>query len=343
MPSVLDSPSLSKEPMSFQRLQVGAHFLYQIEPADADGLPNAFFRKLIQDRTTSGGAYLSGRIYARPPRSSILGRGNFCKVWRGRNLDTGQLYAVKNLDSRSSQRECDVMLRLSAIEHPYIVTVLCIHHFHDVPLACAVLNLCTGGDLSAKIKSHQLEAEIYEHPPETSKWTMQIMLGIEYLHCRVGIIHMDIKPANILIDSEGCSQLADFGLSSYVDDTRTPRETRGTPGYVAPEVLRREQYDWRADIYSAGAVLWVLMRGGTREQLEPAPPNSAHLMLTYNDTDALCGDWLLLYAASESALATENNDVRSAMKLVIELTAKSPDARPSHEDILASPFLTYKR
>ena len=65
-------------------------------------------------------------------------------------------------------------------------------------------------------------------------------------------------------------------------------------------------------------------------------------MRAHNDTDALRGDWLLLYAAIESVhvLATADGDVRAAMELVIELTARSPDARPSHVKILVSLFLT---
>lgn len=326
-----------------KQLDILPTHIERIEAADADGIPNAFFRKLVQHQIKCGAASL-GRIFARPPRSAILGKGNFGKVWRGLDVNTGQMYAVKSLDSLSSRREYEIMLKLSTSTNPFVVRVFCVHHFEDVPIVCIVMNLCMQGDLSSKIllRRELLKDQDYIHPPQAASWMRQLFLGLNYIHLSVEILHRDIKPANILMTSDDCLQLADFGLSCVASDVSRlgySSDPIGTPGYVAPEVLLRELYDWRADIYSSGACMWVLLHGGEREQLEPAPPNSAHLMRTSHDTNVLSDDWLFLVEAIKDVLVTATGEVQAALQLTIELIARSPNVRPSHRQILASSFL----
>ncbi|OAE27477.1 hypothetical protein AXG93_3911s1600 [Marchantia polymorpha subsp. ruderalis] len=89
--------------------------------------------------------------------------------------------------------------------------------------------------------------------------------GLAYLHdeCSVRIIHMDVKPQNILLDADFFPKVADFGLSKMLDheDSGLLSGMRGTPGYLAPELLLRSQVSEKSDIYSFGIVLIELLTG----------------------------------------------------------------------------------
>ncbi|MBN1487882.1 MAG: DUF2791 family P-loop domain-containing protein, partial [Anaerolineae bacterium] len=91
--------------------------------------------------------------------------------------------------------------------------------------------------------------------------TLQVCRALQYIHSR-GIIHYDIKPANIRVTPEGRVKLMDFGLNKRVDmpDTTTSLP-RGTPAYVAPEVIRQELPDHRADLYALGVTLYEVTTG----------------------------------------------------------------------------------
>src|SRR5438270_659500 len=85
--------------------------------------------------------------------------------------------------------------------------------------------------------------------------------ALEYGH-RHNIVHCDVKPQNVLIDSEGRPKLVDFGISQTVAATAAFTSTvSGTAGYVAPEQLEGLPLDGRADVYSLGTVLYQMLTG----------------------------------------------------------------------------------
>uniref|UniRef100_A0A6C0C2J2 Protein kinase domain-containing protein n=1 Tax=viral metagenome TaxID=1070528 RepID=A0A6C0C2J2_9ZZZZ len=321
-------------------LETNIHYL---EPADEHGVPDAFFRKLLQHQANCGTGFF-GRIYARPPRAAVIGKGNSGIVWRGMDARDGHLYAVKNVDANTSKRECEIMQLLATCTPPFVVRVIGVHKFNDVPLASIVMNLCIHGDMLLKIQMRRenLKDKEYIYPAQSSLWTKQLFSCLEYLHLNLGIYHRDIKPGNILISSGDCLQLADFGVSCVSADlsmlNTNTSYIAGTPGYIAPEILASERYDWRADIYSSGACMWVLLCGGEKGQNDPAPPSNKHLMLTDGDTAALNEDWVFLVEAIERTLVSATGNFRAAMELIMQLVTRNPDARLCHSGIQACPF-----
>lgn len=125
-----------------------------------------------------------------------------------------------------------------------------------------VLELVTGGELFDKIVA---EGRLKE--PEARFYFTQLINGVEYCHGQ-GICHRDLKPENLLLDDKLNLKISDFGLSNFytapVDESNPVllHTTCGTPNYVAPEVLLDKGYDGKkADVWSMGVILYVLMAG----------------------------------------------------------------------------------
>ena len=99
-------------------------------------------------------------------------------------------------------------------------------------------------------------------------WAIELAQALAFLHqCKPPIIHRDLKPENILLADNGSIKLADFGLSKICqNEGRGQYQMTGETGtlqYMAPEVIRSEQYDSSVDLYSFALVLWFLIHGET--------------------------------------------------------------------------------
>jgi hypothetical protein len=169
---------------------------------------------------------------------------------------------------------------VAALDHPRIVSVYDVGRTEDGSFFF-VSKFIEGCNLAERIKvgplTHAEAAEIIAVVAE----------ALHHAHQR-GLVHRDIKPANILLDDAGHSLVADFGLAVHEDQQRDRAgEVSGTPGYMAPEQVRGEvhHFDGRTDIWSVGAVLYVLLTnrrpfaGDTTQSLfdeiehrEPKPP-----------------------------------------------------------------------
>lgn len=197
---------------------------------------------------------------------AAIGTGGAAEVWRAKDKKTGRSCAIKVLhkgaDSEVSSRFLAEAKVMNALQHPRIVNVF------DV-----------GRDegwywFAMDIHPHSLRDRIADGPvpPLTAlKWTHQLLAGLAAAHAR-GVIHRDVKPANVLINTGEHVVLADFGVARHRPED-VPHRTMGGAflgsfGYAAPE-QRKSARDVtpQADLYSVGAVLYAMVTGNNPADL----------------------------------------------------------------------------
>ncbi|MBC7434395.1 MAG: protein kinase, partial [Rubritepida sp.] len=149
------------------------------------------------------------------------------------------------------KREAQAAGRLN---HPHIVAVY--DYGEDAQAAWIAMELVEGGTLKDPLDRGD------RFPlPQTLRIMEQVLAALDYSHRR-GVVHRDIKPANIMLTADGQVKIADFGIARIENSAMTQVGTiMGTPAYMAPEQLRGEAVDSRADIWAAGVVLYQLLTG----------------------------------------------------------------------------------
>ncbi|MCG8653529.1 MAG: protein kinase [Pirellulales bacterium] len=185
----------------------------------------------------------------------FLGSGAFGQVWVGRDLNTGRGVAVKFYLHRGGvnwsllSREVKNLVQLSADRH--VVQVLEVGWDADPPYY--VMELVGGGSLEDLLRGGQPMSV-----NESVEMFRKICVGLNHCHGK-GVLHCDLKPANILLGEDNEPRLADFGQSRMSDD-QTP--TLGTLFYMAPEQADLQSTpDASWDVYAAGAILFRLLTG----------------------------------------------------------------------------------
>jgi len=289
------------------------------------------------------------------PVSSILGQGQYGKVWRARDRRTGVSYAIKNiavsvvgpLDAERKQRlvrmqmnECEVANHIQVKPHPCIVQFFGVQHFSGVNLYSVVMELCPHGDLIVALKASRKAARSagmpYTPPEQALHWLGQVFLGLEHLHKRMNILVRDLKPDNVVLNGRGHAKITDVGFARLGTDSEglwTFGIPPGSPGYVSPEILQNETYDSSADLYSFGVLCWVVLTGGNPSFKFPCPPYSE--IKSRIDYSVLFNDWQLLHQ-----IVRKPQDFKGAVALspagkdfVLGLTQRKPRDRLLHDGI----------
>src|SRR5262249_55959097 len=107
----------------------------------------------------------------------------------------------------------------------------------------------------------------------------EVAEALDYAH-RQGVIHRDVKPANVLLTSAAAAKLSDFGLSMLAEVGDDSGMIRGTPNYMSPEQCRARRLDHRTDLYSLGVVLYECVTGSTPFQGQPMSVIAQHASAT---------------------------------------------------------------
>ena len=189
-----------------------------------------------------------------------VGRGGMAVVYRAIAPDSGQAVAIKLMlgdllgDPRFRkrfQREAEVLQRL---RHPAIVPILDHGEHNGQPYL--VMPYLTGGTLANQLTRGAL-------PPASAALLAPIAAALDAAH-RQGVIHRDVKPANILFDAAFRPYLTDFGIVKLLDESTAVTQTGaslGTPGYMSPEQVRGLSLDGRCDVYALGVILFEMLAG----------------------------------------------------------------------------------
>ncbi|KVH88567.1 Armadillo-like helical [Cynara cardunculus var. scolymus] len=188
----------------------------------------------------------------------LVGEGSFGKVYKGRRKFTGQTVAMKFIlkhgksekDIHNLRQEIEILRKL---KHENIIQML--DSFESPQEFCVVTEFAQG-ELFEILEDDKCLPE-----EEVQRITKQLVRALHYLHSN-RIIHRDMKPQNILICAGGVVKLCDFGFARAMStNTVVLRSIKGTPLYMAPELVREQPYNHTVDLWSLGVILYELFVG----------------------------------------------------------------------------------
>ena len=188
----------------------------------------------------------------------VIGKGGFGRVWKIQSKQSKNTYALKEMsklkiiDKKSEKSINSEREFLSKLHHPFIVNM---HYaFQDKENLYLVMDMLSGGDLRYHISRYRKFSE-----EQTRFFIANMIYALKYIH-ENNVIHRDIKPENLVLDENGYVRITDFGIAKEnMPDNSS--ETSGTPGYMAPEVMKAKNHSFPVDFFAIGVIGYEFMLG----------------------------------------------------------------------------------
>ncbi|XP_037945690.1 serine/threonine-protein kinase ULK3-like [Teleopsis dalmanni] len=253
-----------------------------------------------------------------------LGVGSYATVFKVRHKQNKTFHAIKCVEmsklSHSSRENLVTEIRLlRSLNHKYIVALQ--DFFWDEKNIYIVLEYCNAGSLYNFIHSKK------SLPESTCKYFLrQLALAVQYMRTN-DISHFDLKPQNLLLtrNPNVVLKVADFGFAQHLKLGEINQQLKGSPLYMAPEIVRKKQYDARADLWSIGVILYECLFG-------KAPYSSKtieELLMRIRNAEKIC-------IPTNARISNECHDLLS------RLLKHDPAKRITFEEFFAHPFLDLK-
>jgi serine/threonine-protein kinase ULK2 len=244
-----------------------------------------------------------------------IGKGSFSRVYKGYKVGLpDKLYAIKKMeydpDNQRLKQEIEVMKNIS---HPNIIKLHEVIYEEDSMYL--ILEYCKNGDLSKYLKNRPLKEEYAQ------KYLRQLVSALKYLISQ-NIIHRDLKPHNILVNDNHDLKISDFGFARYFEKNTLVDTLCGSPLYMAPEIMKNQNYTIKSDLWSVGIILYEMLTG--------FPPFKVKSI--YNLIKSIEHNKINL--PKNISISDECND------LLFKLLVKEPEDRIDWEDFFNHPWLS---
>eukprot|EP01017_Pseudomicrothorax_dubius_P002396 TRINITY_DN10054_c0_g10_i2.p1 TRINITY_DN10054_c0_g10~~TRINITY_DN10054_c0_g10_i2.p1 ORF type:complete len:386 (+),score=80.88 TRINITY_DN10054_c0_g10_i2:65-1222(+) len=217
--------------------------------------PNVIWQRALEEKGKEGVGLDSFLML------KVLGKGSYAKVVLVKKKDSGELFAMKVLrkDTAEKRRQVEHIKTernvLVGASHPFIIRLA--YAFQNERKLFFVMEYCPGGELFYLLQKKKMFNE-----EQVKFYAGQIALALQHLH-ENNIIYRDLKPENVLIDTQGYIRITDFGLSKegVYGSNKGANTICGTPEYLAPEMLLKKGHGKAVDWWTFGAIVYEMVTG----------------------------------------------------------------------------------
>lgn len=265
-------------------------------------------------------------------RGDLIGQGAYGQVYECLDIDSGQLYALKHIALSGQEEKIHKAVNnlkreianLRGLNHKAIVRYIQAEITEDHSGVDIILEFVPGGSLRQLLNKFGRFDE-----PIARKYIRQLLEGLDYLH-GLGIIHRDVKCANLLSCTDGAIKITDFGASKRLvnsqvnEDYEVCKSLKGSPYWMAPEVARRSGHSYPADIWSVGCTLIEILTG--------KPP--------WSDVSANVREVLAIIASAVKPPKYPSGLSAECYSFLDNCLQIDPEVRATAEQLFQHPFIT---
>ena len=255
-----------------------------------------------------------------------IGNNNICHCYLIRSTETNDQYAYKKINISDSNDESVKRIKndvdiLKKLNHPNVILFVNAFFSDDQKTLFLFTEYADGGNLQIKLDENKKAKQNFDEGTLLD-WIMQISLALKYIH-ENNIMHRDIKPSNILL-MDNIAKLGDFGVAKALNSNLKHAKTMvATPQYLAPEIINKQNYSFKADIWSLGVTFFQLMyltypfEGKTDEEMQKN-----------------------IVAGKRKEISNSYSYDSKLVELINKMLSMRPEERPSAEDILDNTIIS---
>ena len=185
-----------------------------------------------------------------------IGRGAFSIVYKVKSKENNNIYCLKKISTNKTKDKENEIKILSNLSHPNLIK--CFYSFSNDENIYIIMDFCEFGDLFSLLQSVK-KKKVFVNEDIIWNIAIQVLVGLNYLHSKK-IIHRDIKLLNLFMTKEKKIKIGDMGMSTIFEEDELIHSRVGTPLYIAPELVKKEKYDYKVDIWSLGCSLYHLAK-----------------------------------------------------------------------------------